>query len=104
MHTSLSLLTDLFSFFKLRIIDFCTCEWFFLFSSLIQCSLPFCKSKMLYLLHATALMQLYFSVPFVFCFLFLPFVFLIVDVNCCQNFCGNGKTSAEGDFLYSFGQ
>lgn len=32
-------------------------------------------------------------------FLRLPFVFLI-NVNCCQNFCGNGKTSAKGDFLY----
>lgn len=36
---------------------------------------------------------------FVFVF-FNLFVFLIVNVNCCQNFCGNGKTSAEGDFLY----
>lgn len=52
---------------------------------------------MLYLLHATALMQLYN--PFVGFVFFLPFVFLI-NVNCCQNFCGNGKTSAKGDFLY----
>lgn len=58
VHTSPSLLLNCF-LFEVRTIAFCTCEWFFLFSSLIQCSLPFCKSKMLYLLHATALMQLY---------------------------------------------
>lgn len=102
VHTSPSLLLNCF-LFEVRTIDFCTCEWFFLFSSLIQCSLPFCKSKMLYLLHATALMQLYN--PPLCSFVFnLFFVFPIVNVNCCRNFCGDGKTSAKGDFLYFFGQ
>lgn len=32
--------------------------------------------------------------------IFFTFCVPIVNVNCCQNFCGNGGSSAKGDFLY----
>lgn len=46
-----------------------------------SCFLPFCKSKMLYLLHATALMQLYNPFCF-FNFFLLSFINLRVPYGC----------------------
>lgn len=63
-------------------------------------SLPFCKSKMLYLLHATALMQLYNPH-------FCSFFWTVCVPRRCKllsDLLWQWETSAKGGFLYSFRQ
>lgn len=62
----------------------------------------FLHSKMLYLRHATALMQLYNpNSDLSFFHLVLPFCVFTVGVHCCGDcFLWQRKTSAKDDFLY----